>query len=215
MEYLLVILDFFIHLNKHLEAVVLQYGTWTYALLFLIVFCETGLVVTPILPGDSLLFVAGTLAASGALNVWTLVILLFCAAVLGDAVNYHIGKYLGAKVFEGDSRIFKRKYLERTHRFYEKYGGKTIIFARFVPIVRTFAPFLAGVGVMNYRHFAIYNLTGAALWVFAFIFGGYIFGQVELVKNNFTFVIFGIILISIMPALIEAWRSRRETQQAA
>ena len=214
MEHLLTFVDFFIHLDRYLDQAVIEYGTWTYSILFVIVFCETGLVVTPILPGDSLLFAAGAIAARGSLDLPLLMGLLFAAAVLGDAVNYHIGKYIGPKVFERESRIFKRKYLERTQQFYEKYGGKTIIIARFVPIVRTFAPFLAGVGIMNYGRFALYNITGAALWIVLFVAGGYLFGELPIVRNNFTLVIMMIVIISIVPAVVEALRARREQRTA-
>jgi len=215
MDILMQFVDLFLHLDKHLDAVMRDYGTWTYAILFLIVFCETGLVVTPILPGDSLLFAAGALAARGALDVWLLGGLLFIAAVIGDAVNYSIGHYIGPKVFERpDSRIFKRKYLERTQAFYEKYGGKTIIIARFVPIVRTFAPFLAGVGVMSYARFAFYNIFGAFLWVGSFVTAGYLFSEIPIVKNNFTLVILAIIVLSVMPAVYEIVKARREAAAA-
>jgi membrane-associated protein len=204
------IIDLFLHLDKHLAELVLAYGQLTYIILFLIVFCETGLVVTPFLPGDSLLFAAGAIASTGALSPTVLIILLFIAAVLGDFVNYHIGKYLGPKVFDPKyQRFFKKQYLERTQAFYDKHGGKTIIIARFVPIIRTFAPFLAGVGQMRYRQFAIYNITGAALWVVSFVVGGYLFGEIPAVKKNFTLVILAIIVISVMPAVIEVWRARR------
>lgn len=209
------IIDLFLHLDKHLVEVVSQYGSWAYGLLFLIVFCETGLVVTPILPGDSLLFAAGAIAASSGLDVMLLFLLLTTAAILGDAVNYKIGKHLGPKVLrQENSRIFKREYIEKTHRFYERYGGKTIIFARFVPIVRTFAPFMAGVGYMTYRHFAFYNIVGAVLWVASFVFGGYFFGNLEIVKKNFTLVILAIIVLSIMPGVIEYIRSRKELRES-
>ena len=211
MDYLLQFVDIFLHLDRHLGAVIQQYGPWTYAILFLIVFCETGLVVTPFLPGDSLLFAAGAFAATGVLNVYDTAILLFIAAVAGDALNYSVGKFIGPKVFEWkSSRIFRPEYLERTQRFYEKYGGKTIVIARFVPIVRTFAPFLAGVGNMSYSKFGLYNVTGAMLWIILFVFGGYLFGEMPIVKQNFTLVIMVIIVISVMPAVIEIIRARRE-----
>lgn len=209
MEHLLWIVDLFLHLDRYLDTFVRDYGTWTYAVLFLVVFCETGLVVTPILPGDSLLFAAGALTA-GTLDFTTLSLLLVIAAVLGDALNYAVGAWVGPKVFERESRIFKRAYLERTQAFYEKYGGKTIIIARFVPIVRTFAPFLAGVGRMTYRRFALYNITGALLWVGLFVGAGHLFGSVEIVKKNFSLVILGIIILSILPAVIEVIKARRE-----
>lgn len=204
-------IDLFLHLDTHLNTVIQAYGTWTYLLLFLIVFCETGLVVTPILPGDSLLFAAGAFAASGALDVKWLFMLLSMAAVAGDAVNYAIGYFMGPKVFsQPDSRFLKKEYLDRTHQFYEKYGGKTIIIARFVPIVRTFAPFVAGVGSMTYGKFASYNILGGILWVAVCVFAGYAFGNIPIVKQNFTLVILGIIFVSLLPGVIEFLRQRRQ-----
>jgi len=205
-------IDFFLHLDVHLQTAIQQYGVWTYLILFLIIFCETGLVVTPILPGDSLLFAAGALAAGGALDIVWLFLLLSVAAVLGDAVNYAIGHFMGPKVFSREhSRFLKKEYLDRTHQFYEKYGGKTIIIARFVPIVRTFAPFVAGVGSMTYWRFASYNLIGGVLWIAVCLFAGYAFGNLPLVKDNFTLVILAIIFISILPGLIE-WARQRQQQ---
>lgn len=201
-------IDLFLHLDVHLNAVISDYGTWTYLILFVIVFCETGLVLTPILPGDSLLFAAGAFAASGSLNLTTMLILLSVAAVLGDAVNYSVGRYLGPKVLTPDSRIFKRAYMERTERFYERYGNKTIVLARFVPIVRTFAPFLAGVGKMSYAQFATYNVLGALLWVSACLVSGYFFGNLPIVRDNFSLVVLGIVFVSILPAIVEYARSR-------
>lgn len=213
MEYLYQFIDLFMHLDKHLDALVQSYGVWTYTILFLIVFCETGLVVTPLLPGDSLLFAAGAIAARGTLNAELLVGLLIIAAILGDAVNYHIGRFIGPKVFQNKtSKIFKPEYLERTQSFYERYGGKTIIIARFVPIVRTFAPFLAGVGKMNYSYFLSYNIIGAITWVVIGIYAGVFFGEMAVVKNNFTLVILAIIIISILPAVFEIVRARREAK---
>jgi membrane-associated protein len=204
-------IDLFLHLDVHLNTVIRDYGMWTYLILFLIVFCETGLVVTPILPGDSLLFAAGTFAAIGSLDVTWLFILLTVAAVLGDAVNYFVGHFMGPKVFsQANSRIFKKEYLDRTHQFYEKYGGKTIIIARFVPIVRTFAPFVAGVGSMTYAKFASYNIIGGVLWVAACVGAGYAFGNIPIVKNNFTLVILGIIFVSILPGIVEYLRQRQQ-----
>lgn len=197
------VVDLFLHLDRHLEAVILQYGTATYLLMFVILFLETGLVVTPILPGDSLLFAAGTFAARGSLDLGLLIILLIVAAIIGDAVNYSIGYYLGPKVLSEGNRFLKKEYLEKTHRFYEKYGGKTIIIARFVPIVRTFAPFLAGVGRMSYWKFASYNVIGAILWVLVCVLAGYFFGNLEVVQKNFTLVVLAIVFISILPALVE------------
>ena len=214
MEHLLYFADLFIHLDKHLDSFITLYGPLTYAILFAIVFCETGLVVTPILPGDSLLFAAGALAARGSLNFSLLFVLLFVAAVLGDAVNYHIGRYVGPKVFERDSKIFKKAYLEKTQAFYEKYGGKAIIIARFVPIVRTFAPFLAGVGKMNYAKFCSYNISGALLWMVLLLGGGYLFGELPFVKKNFSMVVLAIIIISIMPAVVE-WIKARKVESRA
>jgi len=214
-ELLKELLDIFLHLDTHLQTVIQHYGVWTYLILFFIIFCETGLVVTPILPGDSLLFAAGALAAGGALEVFWLFGLLSVAAVLGDAVNYAIGHFMGPKVFSRqDSRFLKKEYLDRTHQFYEKYGGKTIIIARFVPIVRTFAPFVAGVGSMTYWRFASYNVIGGILWIAVCLFAGYAFGNLPIVKENFTLVILAIIFVSILPGLIE-WVRHRQQQAAA
>lgn len=211
MEFITYFIDLFLHLDVHLNTVIRDYGMWTYLILFLIVFCETGLVVTPILPGDSLLFAAGTFAAIGSLDVTWLFILLTVAAVLGDAVNYAVGHFMGPKVFsQPNSRIFKKEYLDRTHHFYEKYGGKTIIIARFVPIVRTFAPFVAGVGNMTYAKFASYNIIGGVLWVAVCVGAGYAFGTIPIVKNNFTLVILGIIFVSILPGIVEYLRQRQQ-----
>lgn len=208
--------DFILHIDVHLAAMVATYGIWIYAILFLIVFCETGLVVTPFLPGDSLLFVAGTLAATGQMNPHTLVALLIVAAILGDAVNYSIGRLFGQRLFSNpQSRIFRQAYLERTHAFYERHGGKTIILARFVPIVRTFAPFVAGMGKMSYRHFALFNVTGGIVWVTAFVYAGYWFGNMPVVKQNLELLIFGIIFVSVLPGLIEYWRQRRRKNTAS
>jgi len=202
--------DLVVHLDQHLRALAQNYGGWVYAVIFLIVFLETGLVVTPFLPGDSLLFVAGTLAAAGELHVHGLVALLILAAIMGDSVNYGVGRFLGPRVFRfEDSRFFKRAYVERTHAFFEKHGGKTIIIARFVPIIRTYAPFVAGIGAMSYRQFLLFNVTGAILWVTSLTYAGYFFGNLPVVKDNLTLVIVGIIVLSIMPGLIEFWRARR------
>jgi membrane-associated protein len=201
-------IDLFLHLDVHLSTVIQNYGLWTYAILFCIIFCETGLVVTPILPGDSLLFAAGALAAKGDFNPSLLVPLLGIAAVLGDALNYSIGRFLGPKVLQGNSKILKREYLEQTQKFYEKYGGKTIVFARFVPIVRTFAPFMAGVGKMKYSQFALYNVVGGILWIVLFVMAGLFFGNIPAVKHNFTLVILAIIVVSVMPAVIETMKAR-------
>lgn len=209
MGFLRSIVDLFLHLDKHLDVVIQDYGVWTYGLLFLILFLETGLVVTPILPGDSLLFAAGTFAARGSLDLATLLGLLTAAAILGDAVNYSIGYFLGPKVLTGNNRFLKKEYLEKTHAFYERYGGKTIVIARFVPIVRTFAPFLAGVGRMSYWQFAMYNVTGAVLWILTCTLAGYFFGNLTVVKNNFTLVVLGIVFVSVLPAFIEYVRARQ------
>lgn len=215
MEYAKQLIDLFLHLDKHLGELVGEYGTWTYLVLFVIVFCETGLVVTPILPGDSLLFAAGAIAALGSLNPHLLVVLLTIAAILGDAVNYQIGRYIGPAVFKKeDSRFFKKAHLEKTHAFYERYGGKTIIIARFVPIVRTFAPFIAGVGQMSYRQFALYNVIGAILWVVIGVYAGYLFGGLQIVKENFSLIIIAIVGISLLPAVFEIWRAKRERKAA-
>jgi len=208
--------DFFLHLDQHLAEVIQRYGTTTYFLLFLIVFLETGLVVTPILPGDSLLFAAGAFAALGHLRLWPLFFLLCVAAILGDTVNYAIGARIGPKVFSySKSRFFNPDHLKKTHEFYEKYGGKTIIIARFVPIVRTFAPFVAGVGQMSYRQFIGYNVIGGVLWVSICVFAGYFFGNLPFVKKNFSVVVIVIVLISLLPAVIEYLKHRAEAKRKA
>ena len=194
-------IDFVLHIDRHLAEIVTNYQSWTYAILFLIVFCETGLVVTPFLPGDSLLFAAGAVAAmdGNPLNIYFLVPLLLLAAFIGDNTNYTIGRFLGTRVYEKDYRLIKRKYLDETHAFYEKHGGKTLIIARFMPIIRTFAPFVAGVGTMKYRRFLMFCIIGNLLWVNIFSFAGYYFGNIPAVKNNFSFVVFGIIFVSFVP----------------
>ena len=203
------VIDFILHIDQHLTALSAQYGMWIYAILFLIIFCETGLVATPFLPGDSLLFAAGGIAAVGGMNIHIMVLILLVAAILGDAVNFMIGKYFGAKLFSNpDSKIFRRAYLEKTHAFYEKHGGKTIIIARFVPIVRTFAPFVAGMGDMHYGRFIRYNIIGALAWVLLFSYLGYFFANIPLVKNNLGLVLGSIIVISILPAIIEIVRAK-------
>jgi membrane-associated protein len=209
MEYLKLFIDVFLHLDRYLSVIVAEYGTLTYLILFLIIFAETGLVVTPFLPGDSLLFAAGAIASLGGLNPFLLALLLIIAAILGDAVNYFVGKYIGPKVFSRDYRFLKREHLERTQLFYEKHGGKTIIIARFMPIVRTFAPFVAGIGSMKYSKFLMYNIVGAVVWVVSFVALGYVVGENPLVKKNFTLVIFGIIFISILPAIVQALKSSK------
>jgi len=204
------ILDLVLHVDRHLGQIIQHYGIWTHLLLSLVVFCETGLVVTPFLPGDSLLFAAGAFAAAGSLKLGWLLAMLPAATILGDNVNYWIGHALGPKVFHYQrSRFFRKEYLERTHAFYQKHGGKTIIIARFVPIVRTFAPFVAGIGRMSYSWFLGYSLAGCLLWVGIFVLGGYYFGNLPMVKRNFTLVIFAIILISVMPGVVEYIRHRR------
>jgi membrane-associated protein len=206
--------DFFLHLDQHLAEVIQRYGTSTYALLFLIVFLETGLVVTPLLPGDSLLFAAGSFAGLGILRLWPLFFLLCAAAVLGDTVNYAIGARLGPQVFQySRSRFFNPEHLKRTHAFYETYGGKTIIIARFVPIVRTFAPFVAGIGKMSYAHFLGFNLIGGVLWVSVCLFSGYFFGNLPFVKQNFSIVVLAIVFISVLPAVIEYLKHRAEARR--
>jgi membrane-associated protein len=210
LQFMKFLFEFIIHIDVHLSEIIQSYGVWTYLILFLIIFCETGLVVTPILPGDSLLFAAGTFAARGDFNVMWLFIILSIAAVLGDTVNYWIGSFVGPKIFHKEHvRFLNKEYLNRTHQFFEKYGGKTIIIARFVPIIRTFAPFVAGIGSMTYWHFISYNVIGGIVWIAAFVFAGYYFGNITIVKNNFTIVIFAIIIISILPGVIEFIRQHR------
>ncbi|MDA0577520.1 MAG: DedA family protein [Verrucomicrobia bacterium] len=214
MEWIKHVVDIFLHLDEHLSSFISQYGTWTYAVLIATIFCETGLVVLPLLPGDSLLFAAGSMAALGALDPHVLFVTLSIAAIIGDSVNYAIGRRIGVRVFSlENSRIFKKSYMERTHRFYEKYGGKTIILARFVPIVRTFAPFVAGVGAMTYRKFLLYNVVGGIVWVAMFVYAGYFFGNIPFVKKNFEFVILGIIFVSILPPIVEVLRARLEAKR--
>ena len=221
MEIISFLIDFILHLDKHLSEIVGQYGIWTYALLFMIIFMETGLVITPFLPGDSLLFAAGTLASPAlqeVLNIWILVPLLIGAAVLGDTINYWIGHYIGPKAFSGNIKFLKKEYLDQTHAFYEKHGGKTIILARFIPIIRTFAPFVAGIGAMNYRRFFMFNVVGAVLWVMIFTLAGYFFGRLSFVQENFSLVVIAIIIISVLPAVYEYVKERirlkREGDQA-
>ena len=203
------LIDFILHIDQHLVHLSDQYGPWIYAILFVVIFCETGLVVTPFLPGDSLLFATGGIAAIGGMNIHIMVLLLLTAAILGDAANFMIGKYFGQKLFANpDSKIFRRSYLEKTHAFYEKHGGKTIIIARFVPIVRTFAPFVAGMGDMHYGTFIRYNIIGAVLWVLSFSYAGYFFANIPVVKNNLGLVMAAIIVISILPAVVEVIRAK-------
>lgn len=214
MEYIGHLIDFILHIDKHLDVITTNYGGWTYVILVLIVFCETGLVIFPLLPGDSLLFAAGAIAARGNLSTPILMLSLSLAAIIGDAVNYHIGKFLGPEVLKSKRmRFIKPEYIERTQRFYDKYGGKTIIFARFVPIVRTFAPFLAGVGTMTYARFALFNVVGGIVWVVCFVGAGALFGDLPIVKKNFTLVILAIIVLSIMPGVIEYYKARKELRE--
>jgi membrane-associated protein len=214
LEILQQLASFVLHVDRHLAELIQAYGAWTYLILFLIVFCETGLVVTPFLPGDSLLFAAGTFAAlDSGLSIWLLVILLMVAAILGDTVNYWIGHYLGDRAY--NIKWIKKEYLDKTHAFFEKHGGKTIFLARFVPIVRTFAPFVAGIGHMSYGYFISYNFIGGITWVALFTLAGYFFGNIPFVRENFEFVIIAIILISVMPIGIEWWKARREKKAEA
>ena len=210
MDLLLKAFEYIFHFDKHLSLIIQNFGAWTYLILFAIIFAETGFVVTPFLPGDSLLFATGAFSAVGALNVNYIFFILAAAAILGDTINYAIGKFFGhALIAAGNGRFVKKEYVDKTHRFFEKYGGRTIILARFVPIVRTFAPFVAGIGNMNYFRFLVYNVTGGIVWVALFIYGGFYFGNMPVVKENFTLVIFAIIILSILPAVIEVWRHRR------
>lgn len=212
MELIQQLLDFILHIDKHLIEIVQKYQTWTYLILFLIIFAETGFVITPFLPGDSLLFAAGAIIANSdsSLNIFLMCILLIVAAILGDFVNYHIGNFLGPLAFSGKYKLLKKEYLNKTQAFYEKHGGKTIIYARFVPIIRTFAPFVAGIGTMSYLKFATFNITGGVLWVTSFLFIGYFFGGLPVIKDNFTYVIFGIIILSILPPVIELIREKNK-----
>jgi membrane-associated protein len=210
LQFAKIVIDFILHIDVHLSEIIQSYGVWTYLILFLIIFCETGLVVTPFLPGDSLLFAAGAFAARGDLHVLWLFVLLSIAAILGDTANYWIGNLVGPKVFHQEHvRFLNTEYLNRTHQFFEKYGGKTIIIARFVPIIRTFAPFVAGIGSMTYMRFISYNIIGGIVWIASFAFAGYFFGNIPMVKKNFTLVIFAIIIISILPGVIEFMRQHR------
>ncbi len=205
------IIDLIIHLDVHLNQLIIEYGTFTYIILFLVIFAETGFVVTPFLPGDSLIFAAGTFAAKGSFSIHILFLILTSAAILGDTLNYWIGNFFGLKIIESRNiRIVNKTHIEKTHKFFEKYGGKTIIIARFVPIVRTFAPFVAGAGSMTYKKFISYNIIGAILWVGIFSYGGFYFGNIPVIKNNFSLVILIIILISLLPPIIEVIKHRRE-----
>jgi membrane-associated protein len=214
MDFLARTIDLFLHVDRHLLEIVQDHGVWSYGILFVVVFLETGVVVTPFLPGDSLLFAAGSLAAAGAFDLTLLLTLLTVAAILGDTLNYWIGRRVGARVFTEGSRFFKQEHLLRTQRFYERHGGKTIILARFLPIVRTFAPFVAGIGRMHYRRFLAYNVVGGVLWVWGFGLLGYLFGNLPVVKKNFSLVILAIIIISVLPIAHELWRSRRGSRPA-
>lgn len=215
MDFIKSVFEFVLHIDRHLSGLIQSYGLWTYLILFFVIFLETGFVVTPFLPGDSLLFAAGTFAAVKALNLAWLIIALSAAAILGDTANYWIGHFVGPKVFTREqSRFFRKEYLDRTHRFYEKYGPETIIIARFVPIIRTFAPFVAGIGRMSYWKFISYNVIGGIGWVVLLVMGGYLFGNIPVIRKNFGLVIIAIIIISTIPAVIEFLRHRREPRQA-
>lgn len=213
MEVIKFLIDFVLHMDVHLGEIIRDYDTWTYGILFLIIFLETGFVVTPFLPGDSLLFAAGSFAARGDLNPVYLFILLSIAAVVGDTVNYSIGAYIGPRAFSGEIKFLKKEHLDRTSEFYDKHGGKTIILARFIPIIRTFAPFVAGIGTMTYSHFILYNVIGGISWVAIFIFGGYYFGNLPFVRDNFEIVIFTIIFISFIPPVLEFFKARKEMKE--
>ncbi|MBL7959526.1 DedA family protein [bacterium] len=215
MELLKDLIDIVLHLDSHLAELIVNYGTWTYAILFLIIFCETGLVIFPILPGDSLLFAAGALAATTELDVHVLAVLLTSAAVLGDSVNYAIGRRIGPKVFHYEnSRFFNKQHLIRTHEFYERYGGTTIIVARFIPIIRTFAPFVAGIGAMTYAKFILYNIFGGIVWIVSLLYAGFFFGNIPIVKDNFSLVILAIIFISILPGIIAYFQQKSKQHKA-
>ena len=215
MEFFSFIIDFILHIDQHLTELAAQYGVWIYGILFLIIFCETGLVVMPLLPGDSLLFAAGSIAAIGEMNIHLMVVLLIIAAILGDAVNFMVGKFFGEKLFANpNSKIFKQSHLQKTQQFYAKHGGKTIILARFIPIVRTFAPFVAGMGHMTYHHFLAYNVIGGVLWVTLFSYLGYFFGNLPIVKDNLSLVLVAIIVLSILPGIIEIIRHKRAANKA-
>lgn len=214
MELLYSLIDFILNIDQHLVSIVSNYKTWTYLILFLIIFAETGFVVTPFLPGDSLLFAMGAIIANpeSELNIFLMCGLLIVAAIIGDLTNYHIGKYLGPKAFSGKYKFLKKEYMEKTQMFYNKYGGKTIVYARFVPIVRTFAPFVAGVARMDYVRFGSYNIAGGILWISSFLFIGYFFGGLPVIKDNFTYVIFAIIILSVLPPLIEMIREKAKAK---
>ncbi len=207
MDVIMLLIDFVLHIDRHLRALCTDYGTWVYVILFVIVFCETGLVVTPFLPGDSLLFAVGSMAAIGALDLYGVMLILIVAAILGDTVNYSVGHYVGPKVFhEEHGRFLNKEYLLRTHRFYERHGGKTIVIARFLPIIRTFAPFVAGIGSMSYPRFLFFNVFGGVLWVLLFVLSGYWFGNMPVVQKNFSLVIIALVLIPAIPSVVEVVR---------
>jgi membrane-associated protein len=208
MEFISQLIDFVLHIDKHLFELIQQYGTVTYIILFAIIFAETGFVFTPFLPGDSLLFAAGAFAAKGSFNIHILFLVLAVAAIVGDTINYWIGHYMGLKLFEKYPKFLKKEYLERTHKFYEKHGGKTIIIARFMPIIRTFAPFVAGIGSMTYSKFIQYNIIGGIVWCALFVYAGYFFGNLEVVKNNFSIIIIAIVIISVLPGAVEFLRHK-------
>ena len=212
MDFLKTAIDFFLHLDQHLADIISQYGTWTYAILAAILFCETGLVVTPLLPGDSLLFAAGTFAALGSLDPRILNLLLFVAVLAGDNLNYWIGRWVGPRAFTGEMRFFRREYLDRTRAFFGRHGGKTIILARFIPIVRTFTPFVAGIGAMTYPRFLAYSIAGGALWVSGLIWAGYFFGNLPVVRDNFSLVILAIIGLSVVPIIVGIVKERRSAR---
>lgn len=212
MEFIVNYIDFVLHIDRHLDGLIQTYGTWIYLILFAIIFCETGLVVTPFLPGDSLLFVTGTIAARGSLDLQTTLVLLTVAAIIGDNVNYWTGRFVGARIVERG--WVRQEYMERTHHFYEKYGGKTVFLGKFLPIIRTFAPFVAGIAKMTYPKFLAFNISGAITWMCVFILGGYYFGNLPFVKNNFTMVILAIIVLSVLPSVFEFIRARRHIKQA-
>ncbi|HEX9895848.1 MAG TPA: DedA family protein [Gemmatimonadales bacterium] len=215
MELIGTLIDFILHIDQHLQEIIGQYGALTYLILFLIVFCETGLVVMPLLPGDSLLFAAGTFAALGSLNLWLLILLLCTAAIAGDTVNYWIGRWIGPRAFSGRLRWLRQDYLRRTEEFYLRHGGKTIVLARFIPIIRTFAPFVAGVGRMNYTRFITYNVAGGILWVVLFTLGGYLFGNLPAVRENFSLVVLAIIGVSMLPLVTEWLKARKRARTPA
>src|ERR1041385_9163035 len=208
MELLRTAIDFLLHLDRHLSDIIARYGTWTYGILAVVLFCETGLVVTPLLPGDSLLFAAGTFAALGSLDPVALNLLLFAAVLAGDNCNYWIGRFTGPRAFTSESRLFRREYLERTHAFFQRHGGKTVVLARFIPIVRTFTAFVAGIGAMTYPRFLAYSIAGGALWVTMFVWAGYYFGNLPMVRNNFSVVILAIIVVSVLPLVVSVVRER-------